>query len=154
MEPGFQGAGLCLSDYYSSFVWPRYADDGRFVIGLSPAGELSIGTAPAEYSTSPSGAMYLRLTPTAPAQFTPTGVALEIGKWHTIGFAWDCERGTCALTVDHQHVADLPQRSLAPCFWPEAYPPTGICYLRLWSTAAQTDEAGLLVDSVSVSVKP
>ncbi len=120
LEPGFQGARLCLTDYFSRVL---YAEDGRFGISLSPTGEISVATAAGE--------------------FTPTGIILETGKWHRIRFDWDCEEGSCRLSVNSQHIADLPQLSRA----------AGICYLRLWSAAEQTDEAGLLVDSVTIGVK-
>jgi hypothetical protein len=70
--------------------------------------------------------------------------------------------------VDHEHVADLPSlpstvtavtglyqgdRTGESRFSGELHP-AGICYLRLWSTAEQTDAEGLKLDSVSVSVGP
>ena len=121
LEPGFQGARLCLTDFFSL---PGHPEDGRFGISISPNGELSVAT--------------------APGQSTPTAATLEAGKWHTLGFAWDCEEGTCGLTVNYEKVADLPQLS----------PAAGICYLRLWSAAEQTDEAGMLVESVSTRSAP
>ena len=67
-----------------------------------------------------------------------------IGKWHTLGLAWDCQKKTCKLTVDGQQVADLPQLSKA----------VGICYLRMVCMAEDIDHAGLDVDWVKSSVKP
>ncbi len=121
LQPGFQGARICLTDH---FTWPYYAEDGRFGISLSPGGQLSIGTGESEFAS--------------------TEVTLATREWHTLGFTWDCEQGECSLTVDDAHVADLPQISRA----------TGLCYLRLWSAAEQTDRAGLAVDNVSVNVEP
>ena len=121
LEPGFQGVRICLTDH---FTWPFYAEDGRFGIRVWANGQI--------------------VEPVGAGEIAQTGSTLKAGKWHTLRFAWDCKRRTCALSVDAQHVADLSQRSRA----------AGICYLRLWSSALQTDQAGLLVDSVGVSVKP
>jgi hypothetical protein len=121
LQPGFQGARICLTDH---FTWPYYVEDGRFGISIGADGQISIGT--------------------GEDQFTPTGVTLESRKWHTLGFAWDCEKRTCVLTLGDEPVADLPQISDA----------VGVCYLRLLSTAEATDRAGLALDSVSVSVQP
>jgi len=119
-EAGFQGARLCLTDYFS---WAIYPEPGRFGIELSASGEVSLATDADE--------------------FIPTKVTLGTGKWQRLRFDWDCEEGSCGLSVDGQHIADLPQLSRA----------AGICYLRLWSAAEETDEAGLLVDSITVGVK-
>jgi hypothetical protein len=70
--------------------------------------------------------------------------------------------------VDSRHVADLPPlaSSLTTvtgiCQGDQSSEErssyeihaAGICYLRLWSTAADTDRAGLKLDAVSVSVTP
>jgi len=121
MEPGFQGARLCLTDH---FTWPHYCEEGRFAIDLWSSGEIA--------------------EPVGGGEVVATGIRLEAGKWHTLSFAWDCKKRTCALTLDSEHVTDLSQLSAG----------VGVCYLRLWSAAEQTDEAGLLVDSVNVSVEP
>jgi len=121
LEPGFQGARICLNDH---FTWPYYAEDGRFGISIAPDGRVSVGT--------------------AQNQFTPTQTTLEVGKWHRLGFDWDCATGSCQLSIDYQEVADLPQLS----------PAAGVCYLRLWSAAEQTDAAGMLVESVTTVAKP
>ncbi len=131
LEPGFQGARICLTDY---LTWPHYAEDGRFGISIAANGQISVGTG--EGATGEGEE--------AQCEFTPTDVVLEAGKWHTVGFAWDCQQGVCQLSVDYQKVADLPQLSNAP----------GVCYLRLWSAAEGIDEAGMLVDSVSFTVQP
>ncbi len=121
LQPGFQGARICLTDH---FTWPYYAEDGRFGISIAADGGISAGTGESE--------------------FTPIGVTLAAREWHTLGFAWDCEKETCELSVDGEHVADMPQLSEA----------VGVCYLRLLSTAERTDRAGLVLDSVSMTVKP
>ena len=131
LEPGFQGARICLTDY---LTWPYYAEDGRFGISIAADGQISVGTGEGAAGEGEE----------AQCEFTPTEATLETGRWHTLGFAWDSSKGTCRLTVNHQHLADLPQLSEAP----------GVCYLRLLSTAAEVDRAGMVVDSVSVSVKP
>ncbi len=119
LQPGFSGARLSLTD---CFWWPREKEDGRFGIDISPKGELSVVT--------------------APDKLEATGAVLQPGKWHTLGFTWDCKRGTCDLAVNYRTVARLPQLSAAP----------GICYLRLWAPeGAQKPE--LLVESVSAAVE-
>ncbi len=136
LQPGFQGARICLTDY---LTWPHYAEDGRFGISIAADGQISVGTGE---GAVPIGDEIEKQH--SKCDFTPTDVVLEAGKWHTVGFAWDSSKGTCRLTVNHQHIADLPQLSEAP----------GVCYLRLLSTAERTDRAGLALDSVSVTVKP
>jgi hypothetical protein len=115
LEPGFQGAYLSLTDYFS-LLGDRM--DGRFELRIAADGTLEAAT--------------------EPGRFAPTGAKLQPGKWHTLGLAWDCGKGTCALSVDYAKVTDLRQITPAP----------GVCYLRLQSTAETTDEAGLMVESV------
>jgi len=121
LQPGFQGARLCLTDFWAM---PGDAEDGRFGLSIAPDGRISIAGKPGES--------------------TPTECVLDPDTWHTLGLAWDCAKGACALTVDFKPVADLPQLSKAP----------GVCYLRLWSAAGQTDEAGMLIESVATRATP
>ena len=76
------------------------------------------------------------------SKIAKTGANLVLGKWHTLVFDWDSKMRKCALKVDGQLLADLTQLSEA----------VGVCYLRLWLSAKRTDEAGLLIESVDVSV--
>ena len=117
----FHGARMCLTDH---FTWPHYAEDGRFGIRIGADGEISLGK--------------------GKNQFAATGVKLEVSKWHTLGFAWDCQKKTCKLTVDGQQVGELPQLSKA----------VGVCYLRMLCIAEDVDLAGLDVDWVNVRAKP
>ena len=104
--------------------WATALSDGRFGISISPDGRVSAATAPGE--------------------FTPTEAILQTSKWHTVGFTWDCETGSCAVSVGYEKIADLPRLSPAP----------GVCYLRLWSATERAADPQLLVSSVSASVEP
>ena len=106
------------------FTWPHYAEKGRFGIRIWANGKI--------------------VEAVGAGEIAPLGVTLEPGKWHTLEFDWDCKKSKCALTVDSRYIADLSQLSDA----------VGVCYLRLWSAAEKTDQAGLLVDSVTVSAQP
>ena len=106
------------------FTWPSYAEDGRFCISLWANGEIA--------------------EPLPAGETISTGTKLSPNKWHALQFAWDCGKHVCALAIDSQPVTELEQFSAAP----------GVCYLRLWSSAEKTDAAGLLVESVEVSVEP
>jgi hypothetical protein len=64
--------------------------------------------------------------------------------WHELRVAWSCERTGATLFVDGKMAGVSPQLSGRP----------GVCYLRLRSLAAKTDEQGLYVRSVQVEVKP
>ena len=116
LEPGSQGATICLTDFFSL---PGHPEAGRFHVGVMTPVSSHIPRTGDEPSTSV--------------------VTLAPGQWHTLGFAWDCGKGTCKLSVDYRPVADLPQLSDGP----------GVCYLRLRSAAEKTDEAGMLVESVA-----
>ena len=120
LPSGFQGTRVCLTDH---FTWPYYDEAGAFAFSIGADGRIGARVKAEE--------------------FRSTDAVLESGKWRAIGLDWDCEKGTCGLTVDNHHVADLPQLSDAP----------GVCYVRLLSAAEQTDLAGLIVDSVRVDSK-
>jgi hypothetical protein len=70
--------------------------------------------------------------------------ALTPGQWHNLEFRWDGRKRTCRLMLDGQTVATLPQ----------ARDTLGINYLRIRSTAPETDPAGLLIESVEAQVSP
>jgi len=118
-QPGFRGARLGLADHFSL---PARRQDGLFGLAIAPTGQLEAVTATEPITTIPA--------------------SLEAGQWHTLDFAWDCEKGTCKLAVDGKPVADLPQLVSG----------VGVCYLRLRSAAGRTDGAGLLIESVDTQV--
>jgi len=69
---------------------------------------------------------------------------LKAGQWHEFVLVWDCAARHSTLTLDGTEIGRIEQFVCAE----------GLCYLRLRSTAATTDEAGMYVRSVSVSIKP
>jgi hypothetical protein len=71
------------------------------------------------------------------------GTKLPTGRWVDLGFDWDLGAGRCLVTVDGRQAATLRQNRES----------LGACYLRLVSTAAETDGAGLLVESVEVRLE-
>jgi hypothetical protein len=64
------------------------------------------------------------------------------GQWHTLEFKWDCVKQECRVNVDGRPVGTLPMQRRT----------TGVNYLRFCPTADETDTAGLLIESVDVSV--
>jgi len=106
------------------FTWPYYAEDGAFSLNIAPDGTLGIGQGEGEYEA--------------------TDIAIRKSKWYTLTLRWDAEKGDCQLLLDDEPVAQLPE--LADML--------GVCYLRLWSESEYTDEAGMLVESVSVNSQP
>jgi hypothetical protein len=124
IEPGFQGAHFALNDHFDD---PGLAKEGTFSWRITAAGKveaLAAGLQPAAAEAAQAG-----LTP---------------GTWHELQVAWDCTARQAVLTLDGKPVARAPQLLDRP----------GVCYLRLRSTAEQTDTAGLLVRSLVVTVKP
>jgi hypothetical protein len=131
---------FCLTDFFSlprlpaltkGFPlggWGTFPEGGRFMFRIGPDGEISVATGPGLFQT----------------EFSRTKAALTPGTWHTIGLEWDCEKGYCVLTLDDQHVVDLPQLSRAK----------GICYLRMWMSAVAPEPEGMLVESVKIQVEP
>jgi sialidase-1 len=105
------------------FTWPEYAEEGRFGFAVWANGEI--------------------VEPLPAGELQSTGVKLTSGRWYGLTMTWDFEKRSCALAVDGQSVAELSQLS----------PAVGVCYLRLWSAAQQTDNAGLLVESVTVTIR-
>jgi hypothetical protein len=72
------------------------------------------------------------------------GVKLEPGRWHALELAWDAPAGRCAVKLDGRAAVALARQS----------PADAVSYLRLRSTAAGEDPAGLLVESVAADVTP
>ncbi len=105
------------------FTWPYYSETGQFVCAIWADGQI--------------------VEPLPEGELVQSGTRLTPGEWHTLELAWDCKKHHCALSVDSKLVTDLSQMSAAP----------GVCYLRLWSSAKQTDEAGVLVESVDVLIE-
>jgi len=106
------------------FTWPYYAEDGAFSFNIAPDGTLGIGQGEGEYENSE--------------------IALDKSKWYEVTLQWDAEQSNCQLLVDGELAAQLPELSDVP----------GVCYLRLWSEAEHTDEAGMLIDTVDIDVEP
>jgi len=138
LNPGFQGARICLTDFYSL---PPTERKGRFGILVKPDGGIE--------TTGGDG------------EDVHTDATVPVGKWCSLSLIWDCRRKQCTVLLDGLRVAQAWQL-LAPdlaCYPPNLAegqrPPEahGICYLRLWSTAETTDEAGLMVETMSVRVK-
>ncbi len=67
---------------------------------------------------------------------------LESDRWYDLRLEWDNERRRCTVQLDKKEVSVLPLRRET----------LGVNYLRIRSTAEDTDEAGLLVESVNVDV--
>jgi hypothetical protein len=74
----------------------------------------------------------------------PTPGDLTPGKWHELELSWDCSNHEALLKLDGIEVGRLHQ-----------YVDTdGVCYLRIRSTAATTDGAGMFIRSLKVTVAP
>ena len=122
LKEGFGGGLVTLTD---RFYYPQDTDRAKvaFALSLPPDGRIG-----------------------------ETG-KLEPGKWHTLELAWKVEHapprgawpGTCAVSIDGQEVATLPQLNRAKA---------GPSYLRLHSTAPSVDTAGFLIERVAASVEP
>jgi hypothetical protein len=63
-------------------------------------------------------------------------------QWHELELDWNCAKQECRVRVDRHSVETLPMQR----------PTSGVNYVRLSSTADPTDPAGLLIESVDVSV--
>jgi hypothetical protein len=74
----------------------------------------------------------------------PGGDTLKTDEWNNLELAWDSKRQSCEVLVNGKSAGSLPLVRSSP----------NICYLRLRSTAERTDEAGLLIQSVEVDVRP
>jgi len=80
----------------------------------------------------------------AEGSFEPGEALLTPGAWHELRVSWDCAGRAASISVDGKPAGESLQLSDRP----------GVCYLRLRSLAAATDEAGLYVRSVQVEVRP
>ena len=70
------------------------------------------------------------------------GKKIEEGRWHDLLFQWNCSRRECRVVIDRQLLSVLSQSRESP----------GACYLRLASSAEQTDSSGMLLESVEADV--
>ncbi len=70
-----------------------------------------------------------------------TGPKLSMDQWHTLEFAWALGEKGCRVSLDGEPPFPLDQQNLTG---------NGISYLHLRSKATTVDEAGFLVESVSV----
>lgn len=70
-----------------------------------------------------------------------TGAQAKPNQWHDLMLRWDCAERNARIELDGQPAGAAPQLRST----------TGICYLRLRSTAETTD-AGFLVETVKVEV--
>lgn len=66
------------------------------------------------------------------------------GKWHKLKLTWDCANHEALLELDGVEIGRLHQYVQAD----------GVCYLRVRSTAATTDDAGMYIKSVKISTEP
>lgn len=70
--------------------------------------------------------------------------ALAAGQWHDVAIEWK-PGGDASVTIDGKPAAPINAKRR---------PAVGINYLRLRSAAAETDEAGFLVESATATVAP
>jgi hypothetical protein len=73
------------------------------------------------------------------------GPKLTPERWYELRLDWDVSKGECRVAVDGKEALTLPLRQ------PTA---NGVSYLRLRSTAAAPDLAGMLIERVAVDVRP
>ena len=67
---------------------------------------------------------------------------LESDRWYNLTLEWDNEKRRCTVRLDKKEVAVLPLLKET----------LGANYLRIRSTEEDTDEAGLLIESLEVDV--
>jgi len=78
----------------------------------------------------------------APGGQLGNGSKIALNRWHNLELRWDCTKRECQVILDGQDVETLPLLRES----------SGVCYLRLRSTARGTDARGMLVESVSADV--
>jgi hypothetical protein len=132
LNPGFAGALVGLTDHFSV---PFDLED-RF----NNLFNLDLGV-----RSGPVRASAVRSEPvrtSASRRNYEQGARLTPGRWHDLLLEWDCAGRECRVLVDGRSTGVLPLlRETA-----------GVCYLRLRSTAEQTDNAGFLVESVEADI--
>ncbi len=72
------------------------------------------------------------------------GEQLQPDRWYSLQLDWDGAKRECRVSVDGRQVAVLPQLREGE----------GASYLRLRSTAEESDGAGMFVESVEADVSP
>jgi BNR repeat-like domain len=70
------------------------------------------------------------------------GRTIPPGHWHDLVVRWNCTKSQARVLLDGREITVLPQSRRS----------VGVNYLRLVSTAPSTDDAGLLLGSLSVDV--
>ena len=81
----------------------------------------------------------------SPAGDVAENAAVKPGDWHTLSFRWDLDKSTdCRVLLDGQPFATIPVKNAKT---------NGISYLRLRSTATETDAHGFFVERVSMRWK-
>ncbi len=70
--------------------------------------------------------------------------ALKPGRWYDVELVWDAGKRTCRVLVDGKQSAALTHSRSAKY----------VNYLRITSTASNTDDAGFLIESVRADVRP
>ncbi|MBI4578761.1 MAG: exo-alpha-sialidase [Planctomycetes bacterium] len=103
---------------------PGLSRDACFPIQINPKGRIFLNG---------SGGSWLA----TPGDLTPA-------KWHELKLTWDCPNHEALLELDGVEIGRLHQYVCTD----------GICYLRIRSTAATIDKAGMYVKSVKVTVSP
>ncbi len=71
----------------------------------------------------------------------PDGTRVRPGRWHDLTLEWSIPDYRCRVTLDGKKAGTLRLRRDS----------TGACYLRLRSTAEETDRGGFMVESVEVN---
>ena len=102
---------------------PGLPRDGAFPIRITPKGRVELNG---------SGGSWL----STPGDLAP-------GRWHELRLAWDCEQHEALLELDGVEIGRVHQYVCTE----------GVCYLRIRSAAAATDEAGMHIRSVKVSAE-
>lgn len=153
-EPGLPGGDLALqlrkpqADWPAAAVWNFPSGEAgklRLRLQVRPGfGGALIGltdhfSTPFDKEDRYNNAYNLWIGPDGAAG---SGLHLAPGKWHDLELAWSASAQTCLVTIDGRKSATLPVVRSS----------RNICYLRLASTAPTTDDAGFLVQSVSVDV--
>jgi len=82
--------------------------------------------------------------PIAPDGKLGTGPKLALGQWHELQFSWALGKKACRVSLGGETSLVLDQRNLTG---------NGISYLHLRSKSRTIDEAGFLVESVSVDIE-
>ncbi len=72
------------------------------------------------------------------------GNAMKPDQWHLLQFDWNCAKEECRVSVDGRPVELLHMQRQTE----------GVNYVRINSTAEDTDNAGLLIESVEAEVSP